>query len=183
MHWVYYRNNRRLFTDGANGWVVKLTTYLHPVPRYKRVSGALFLFPLHADMACTGSALPFLPVRSCAKVKNEWVCTSTPFVCVQGMDREESVLFFTSLWKASFQWCQHKNTPYPKPAAFHIHIAYFFIIFLSKSLNIKMSVVICFMQNILSISCLPCMLYVFCLVSITTLVTVGRKIQCMGTKS
>jgi len=156
-----------------------LTTYLHPVPRYKRVSGVLFLFPLHADIACTGSALPFLTVPSCAKVKNEWGCTSTPLVCVQGMDREESAFFLPPCGEPVFSDTSTKI----RHILSHIHIAFFFIIFLSRSLHIKMSVVICFMQNILSISCFPRMLYVFCLVSISTLVTVGRKIQCMSTKS
>jgi hypothetical protein len=76
-----------------------------------------------------------------------------------------------------------QKSPYPKPAAFHIQIADFFIIFLSMSLNIKTSVVICFIQNILGISFFPRMLYMFCLADITTLVTLGRKIQCMSSKS
>jgi len=41
------------------GWGMKLSTYLHLVPRL-RISGAISLLPLYALMESTGTALPFI---------------------------------------------------------------------------------------------------------------------------
>jgi hypothetical protein len=59
-------------------------------------------------MARTGTALPFLPIPSCAEVKNEWMYTSTPLVCVQVTEGEEFDIFLPAYGKPGFSYVSTK---------------------------------------------------------------------------
>jgi hypothetical protein len=58
---------------------VKLTTYLHLVPRL-RVSGAIILFPLYAFMAWRQRTLPFYSILFLSRLRSEECSEYTIFV-------------------------------------------------------------------------------------------------------